>query len=168
MTLEELLGLWAGSASDDWNVITCWGANTGPPYLDEFIPMEAGGEYQLRHNSHSMRGVFKPDIAITIGWGLSPGEAFPDPAEERPTKWSEVFPDTAVGMAFLDFFYCGSLAHRERYADVDGGRSILPWPNHELAVSQRSHDLIRVLDRLANPAASDFDSYLQRAKFKVT
>jgi len=167
MTLDELLTVFADSGPDDWNVIGCWGANSGPAYLDEFIPMEANGEYQLRHNSHSTRGAFKPNVAIGVGWGLSPGDAFPDAQEEGPRDWSTVFADPVVGTSFLDFFYCGSLVYRERYADVDGGRCVLPWPRHDLVVSQLSHDLIRVLDRLANPAASEFDSYFARAKFKI-
>lgn len=165
MTLDELLSTCASSEQADWNVITCWGAGMGPAYLDEFIPMESQGEYQLRHNAHSMRASYKPDISIGIGWGLSPGDAFPDSQDEPERKWSTSFPDTSVGISFLDLLYCGALVHRERFATVDGGRCYLPWPSHDLTVTQVSHDLIRMLDQLEKQ--SEFDRYFGQAKFKI-
>src|SRR5687768_439239 len=71
MTLDELLTTCAGSSPDDWNTITCWGARSGPSYLDQFVPgmsrNDSGAmEFRLHHREHTNRAAYKPDLSINI------------------------------------------------------------------------------------------------------
>lgn len=165
MTLEEILNICAGSSVDDWEAITCWGARSGPSYLDQFIPGEFDGEYQLRHVEHSIRACYRPEASIGVAWGLSPQAGFPDEAERYKAPWSEAFADPYVTNHLIDTLYNGALVFRERYVSVDGGRCMLPGPNAEGYVTKRAQDLLRTLDAIEK--VSEFDRYFDQSGFKV-
>jgi hypothetical protein len=175
MTLDEYLEVVAHSGPNDWNTITAWGANSGPSYRDQFSPGEYDGQYQLQHHEHSMRAAYKPNLGITIAWGL-------DRTSHRPNEfsepWHQDFPDSGASAHFVDFFYNGDLVHREVYVDVDGGRANLPLPHRDFDsetgdrptvtaywITRWQYEFFKTLDQLER--SSDFDSYLQRAGFEV-
>jgi hypothetical protein len=167
MRLPELLELCANSSRADWNVIPCWGADSGPSYLDHFEPIVTHDEgFQLRHAEHSMRGSYIPDLDIGIGWGLDSRAFFPSGDRSTyETDWTDRFDDKSATVHLADFFYRGNFVHREHYLSVDGGRCYLPLPNAQHQVSQRDHDLIAVLDRLEKE--SEFGNYFQRSGITI-
>lgn len=165
MRLSELLNTCARSSPDDWNLITCWGARAGPSYLDQFMPGEYGGEFQVRHNEHSMRASYKPDVSVGIAWGLDPDNVFPEDRRTFKEAWSEAFADSSWTYHLADFFFCGNLVQREPFLAVDGGRCYLPAPHHDLTVTEWERDFFRVLDALEKH--SDYDDYFGRAGFKI-
>lgn len=156
MTLEELLETCSQSSVDDWNVISCWGAHSGPSYLgrvEETTPDE-----NTREESHSMRAAYRTDLSIGIGWGFTSLENWHE-------DWLDVFPDKGASSHFVDFFYNGMLVEREIYISVDGGRANIPLPTRDMTITQWQYDFFRVLDRFERQ--SDFDRYLQQAGISV-
>jgi hypothetical protein len=83
MNFDELLDTCARASPPDWNLITCWGARSGPSYLDQFVPGLYEGEFQLRHQEHGMRASYEPDVLIGIAWGLDADNVFPDDRTRR-------------------------------------------------------------------------------------
>lgn len=166
MTLDELLTTCAQSSTDDWNTITCWGARSGPSYLDQFIPSEFRGVYRLEHRTHAQRSAYRPHLSINIGWGLDPDEEWGGHKRDLRSDYFDHFDDSGWSMNYCDFFYNGNLVAREGYAVVDGGRAILPLPNHEGFVTQWEHDWFRVLDGIGL-YVSDYDSYFHRSGLRV-
>lgn len=171
MTLDDLLATCAQSSPDDWNTITCWGARSGPSYLDQFVPGMSRGEggameFRLHHREHSNRAAYKPDLSINIGFGLDPDELFPDDRRKLAEKEFFNFDDSDWSFNYCDFFYCGNLVARKAYAVVDGGRAVLPLPDRQGFVSQWEHDWFRVLDDIGL-YVSEYDSYFQRSGIKV-
>jgi hypothetical protein len=145
MTLDELLATCAQSSPDDWNTITCWGARSGPSFLDQFVPGQTRTddgkmEFRLHRREHSNRAAYKPDLSINVGFGLNPDQLFPDEEPKlAPLDFAD-FADPDWSFQYCDFFYCGNLVQRVPYAVVDGGRSILPLPDNEGYVTQWQHD----------------------------
>ena len=172
MTLNELLEVCGASSAEDWNLVS-W----GPAYLDWLLSSEGGGgeNYQLRTAAHDSRAAYKPDLAIGIAWGLetNPRSGLGDEPHIFKEDWATKFPDPDATRHFLDFFYNGALVAREPYVSVDG-RCDLPIPKREtdgedvvtgLTITQRQYDVFRVLNALVTTV--DYDSYVQRAGFKV-
>jgi len=126
MTLDELRHIIIASDADDWHVLS------GPSYLDRFMPVEVGrGDemvYELRHGEHDSRAVFKPDVDVSIAWGLhlNPDE----PAYF--SEWTQGFPDKNAYAYYADVFYRGSLVDRVPIVAVDGGRYKIAIPEQDL------------------------------------
>ena len=156
MTLDELLDTCASSSAGDWNVITCWGADSAPSFLGRV--QETAPDENTYETSHSMRAAYRPDTCVGIAWGYPLSS---DWAEE----WVKVFPDQRASSAYVDFFYNGMLVAREIYISVDGGRAMLPLPTHEMTITPWQRDFFQMLDGLEKH--SDFDRYLRQAQITV-
>jgi hypothetical protein len=167
---EDVIDRIAGSSLNDWWTISCWGAFSGPSYRDRlaFYEVYEGDKNTLHVESQPNVGVYKPDISITIAWGLHSNNDFKE-------AWANQFPDPQASSSFLDVFYNNALIFRNTYVMVDGGRANLPLPRVErdkegnrtaaLTVPRREHDLIRLVDSLTHK--SDFDRYFRQAGLTI-
>jgi hypothetical protein len=162
MTLDELLQRISDSDGTDWYVMACWGVRSGPSYRDQLTAgQDANGRY-IDVQSHTNVAAYKPDIAITMAWGLDAG-----PYQE---KWSEAFPDPETTRHYLDIFYSGALVFREAYISVDGGRAYLPGVPRMVDGKMVVNPAYRAFMRKFNDVAmhlSDFESAFQRAGMTV-
>lgn len=166
MTFDELIDTIANSVRSDWRMESCWGARSGPSYRDKFFE---GPEGVLITDSHSNTAVYKPNLSITIAWGLDHSESFKE-------EWTENFTTPKASSSYLDFFYNNALVFRDVYVTVDGARCRLPVPKLELdgdrkriigyTVPIRRYRIIRLLDSMEK--ISEFDSYFERAGFTIT
>lgn len=122
MTLQEYGEIISNSKKEDWNIITCWGAGAGPSYQNSFSVWTQGGEFSnIDIDSHSMIGVYKPNIDITIAWGLESNSEF-------ISEWANKFDDSHATSSFIDFFLRGHMIFRDILVTVDGGRVHIPIP----------------------------------------
>jgi hypothetical protein len=130
-SLDEVRQQIVDSGVDDWNVIVCWGANSGPSYLDQLSIWKGGGgdRWGLEVNSHTIRGVYKPDVALGIACGLDFMPNSDGEAEKLSFDWAQRFADKTVTGSWVDVFWDGSLVDRELVYNADGGRALLPAPH---------------------------------------
>ncbi|MGB3302565.1 MAG: hypothetical protein WBA98_07730 [Gordonia sp. (in: high G+C Gram-positive bacteria)] len=145
MTLDELRTLVADSTVGDWRRIR----KSGPTYRDRFGPWSspADGTLGVDHDSHVELAVYRPDIDLTIAYGMAEDQADRD----LSFAWSDSFPDSKIReISLVDFFWRGSLVDRLNYVYVDGGRGILPLGDghqglritgYELAVARLLSDI---------------------------
>ncbi len=170
MTFEDVIETIASSEPDEWWSEACWGANSGPSYhyQPEFWDLIDGATNVLKVESHSNVASFKPDVSITMAWGLKCLDDFRE-------EWANKFPDPKASSCFLDIFYNNALIFRDVYVNVDCGRAKLPLPDRKwdeekkkvtaLNVPERRHRLIKLVDSLEY--VSRFDYYFQSAGFTI-
>lgn len=161
MTFEDVIETVASSETEDWWSEPCWGATSGPSYRyqPEFWELLDGAKNVFKMESHTNVGSYKPDVSITIAWGLTYLDDFKEP-------WANKFPDPKASGCYLDIFYNSALIFRVPYVTVDCGRGKLPLPNITgLTVPERYNRIIRLLDSLDHN--SDYDSFFQRAGFSI-
>jgi hypothetical protein len=179
MTLDELRALIAWSTRDDWNLV-----DNGPIYLDQLRWVtDWSGERERRDDvcwveveSHDPLASYKPDVDITIGWGLDTGTTVLDGVN----PWPGVF--AKVRWAYADVRWRGQVIDREVLlcADTGDGRVVLPAPNpavHGASVGSPQPDLVGYtatrwsvdLARLVNDFNSglDFEPTLARANILI-
>jgi hypothetical protein len=157
MTLDELLTMCAQSSHDDWNLMSCWGAFSGPSYLGQVA--ETTPDENVYEETHSVRASYRPDIAIGIAWGYPSNKNWHEP-------WIDNFSDKSAHSDFVDFFYNGMLVQREVYVVVDGGRAYLPVPSVEnQTITRWEYDFFKVLDGLER--LSEFDRYIRQAGISI-
>lgn len=156
------------SGRDDWNVIGCSGA--GPSYRDKLIEWSSRdlGKW-LEVRSHPMVATLKSDLDISLAFGLDCNKDFVE-------AWANGFPDPKASSHFVDFFFRGSLVHRDVYVTVDGGRGNLPLPIVEynddyskiisLTVTQDADSFYRLFNQLEN-TSYEYDDYRKRAGIEV-
>jgi hypothetical protein len=167
MTLQEILNICAASSPSDWHQITCWGARSGPSYLDHFQAVKTHSGVELRHDQHGMRATYTPDINIGLAWGIDPDNMWPDERKTFTESWSEGFSDPHWTWGIADVLHCGNLVYRQNYVTVDGARCHLPLPARpDLTVDQLSHDLVRLIDLFEG--GNEFDRYFRDAGFKIS
>jgi hypothetical protein len=159
MTYEDILRIFTKSDPDDWNVITCWGAGSGPSYLTR---QYAGDGQELGFmDDHGMRASYKPDIAIGLAWGMQSHDTY-------HADWVSMFKSASSSIA--DLFYNGMLVAREHYVVVDDGGGFLPRPDAASedgrVVPTVRYDFIRLLDNL-ELRTSEFDRYFGQAGLSV-
>lgn len=157
MNLADLLTTVVQSSSDDWNVIDCWGADSGPSYRNHFEFYETYGEstHIVKVDSHTTVAAFRPDLTVSLAWGLSWKDDFKEP-------WANGFPDPKATGIFLDLFYMNSLVQRMPLIAVDGGRCYLPIPRlPDLTVARQNSALARLVNSLTGN--DSYDTYIQRA-----
>jgi hypothetical protein len=121
MTFDELRALIANSRPADWHRIK----SAGPTYRDRFGSWSspANNTSGVDHDSHGELAVYRPDIDLTIAYGM------PESQHDRDLKfeWSENFPDSKIReISLADIFWRGSLVDRVNSVYVDGGRGIVP------------------------------------------
>lgn len=155
------------STENDWYNIPCWGYGSGPSYKDHFEFYNSSNEQEnvILLKSHGNRATFKPDIKISIAWGLD--HNFDDDNRQKITEsWATSFPDkSGASVSFVDFFYNDSLVFRKLYGAVDGGRCKLPLPhrdaNGNFVVSKEYSEVMRILNEIETGV--DYDNYLRRS-----
>jgi len=161
------------SSPSDWHTITCWGANSGPSFHDRFDFYDTWNTKfhgVLVADEHSNVAVYKPDVSITLAFGLRQLEDFKE-------EWANKFPDPHASSSYIDIFYNNALVFRDVSVTVDGGRSRLPLPRRKfddakkkviaLEVPRRRHDFIRLVESLDAGRVDEFDRYFQDAGFAI-
>jgi len=168
MTLFDLINTFVNSAPSDWYSIGCWGHGSGPSYRNQFTFWNTykGDSNILTHREHSNVASYKPDISITIAWGIDVGDE-DDRVEEG---WARNNPDSNPGINhYLDFFYNDALVFRASYCVVDGGRCELPFPSFDpnggLVVARQYHDAIKKLSEITGN--TNFDVYFGRTGIEI-
>lgn len=163
MDLKTLIETVTSSNKEMWHTISCWGASSGPSYRDhlQFHQVYNGQKNVLYVDAHGTVATYKPDISITMAWGLEWLEDFQEP-------WANSFPDRNASGHYVDLFYNSALVFRAAYVAVDGGGVYLPLPRGKtvLEVPQAHYNLIGLLDSLTR-GRSEFASAFRRAGFKV-
>lgn len=163
MTLEQLIETFINSDDTDWNRIACSGHGSGPSYRDHFTFWNTfhGQNNLLTMDTFPMVASYKPDLSITIAWGLR----FGDDDTRIDEAWAINNPNPSpAGIRIIDLFYNNSLVFRTEYAVVDGGRCNLPLPGHSqngnLEVAQGYSDFIKKLNSIESDI--DYDVYFGR------
>ncbi|MGW5456244.1 hypothetical protein [Nocardia sp. NPDC003979] len=161
MRLDELRTIIASSAPSDWHRIT----NLGPTYRDRFGawtgPNDSSG---LEHDTHSEIAVYRPDIDLTIAYGMSESQR----DQSLAFEWSESFPDSQIReISLADFFWRGSLVDRVNYVYVDGARAILPLGSGHQGLKITRYDLAvaGLLDRVSGH--DEFDRYFSLVPYEL-
>lgn len=166
MTLKEYESLISNTEELDWTKISCWGAGSGPSYLNNFSVWENGsGDFKnIEIDSHSEYMSLKRDLLVSVAWGLKHNDDFKE-------DWANNFPDNRAISGFVDFFYSGVLVFRDIYVSVDGGRCALPLPKRifnqktqqveKLVISKNRYEFFKLLN------GNEYDSYLRDAKIEI-
>lgn len=151
MTLTDLIDAFVSSSKNDWQQISTWGYGSGPSYKDQFqfSEIDNGNDNVLHHKEHSNVASFKPNLSITIAWGLMMGDE--NDVVNRTWARNNANPDPGKGH-YLDFFYNNALVLRTSYCSVDGGRCKIPFPTYDLnqnvSVPQKYYDVIKKFNEL--------------------
>ena len=154
MQLRELLATVAESKAADWEIIF------RPTLRHRFTEIQAasGERSQVLVDEHAVTFAYRPDIAITMAYGLVDQASFDLPADHP-------FARENARSLFLDIFHEGQLAHRETVLNVDRQRCLLPMPQSwdlPMNVPTAQFSLIRLLHALAGPP-TDYDSYFRES-----
>ena len=170
MTFAEYFFCILSSSREDWNVMLAWGQGAGPSYREQLIESwsrDSGKWLEVR--SHSMVATLRTDIDISLAFGLECNEDFQE-------SWINVFPDPKASSHFVDFFYRGTLVHRDVYVTVDGGRGHLPLPevkyNSEsrkivsYTITEDADKFYRLFNQLES-ARFEYLQYRENARFVV-
>lgn len=164
MTYDEVINIVANSSLDEWNIIACGGFGTGPSYKSKFVFYDIYNTTQqgvLIEESHWMYGCYKPNIYISIAFGITLNDDFRE-------DWANEFPDASASSHCVDIFYNNSLVDRFTYVSVDGGRAKLPIPSsrNNLVVNRVDANIIRLIDQF-NSQIGNFEEYLKRAGIRI-
>jgi hypothetical protein len=169
MNLTEYNQLIFGSQFNDWTIIGCWGAGSGPSYRDAISVWTKGnGEFQnIEVDSHSETYSFKNDLRVSVSTGITHNDDFIE-------EWANQFPDKHASSSFVDFFFCNQLVFRDIYVVVDGGRCRIPLPkihvNNEtykierLTVSRQKYEFFKLLNGEGN---TEYDRYFRRTGIEI-
>jgi hypothetical protein len=180
VTLEELLNTIALSDVDDWNVMTCWGADAGPSFLYDLDVWTSGDDKQgLAVREHGLRASYKRDVSIGLACGLPFMPLGNGSGQDLRFDWVRSFDEPITHGEWLDLFWNGALIDRHLVLLVDGGQAMLPNPRASL-VESRQMTQERFADTVSARAVAiarlvhcfehrpdDFDRYLEMAGFVV-
>ena len=159
MTLQDLVGRIVWSSPNDWNKI-----RGHPSYREKFTLHQASGGdrfgFQVQHPDAV--AAYKPDLSITMAWGLDVNENFQEP-------WAQQFQDPHASSHYVDAFYNGALVLRKQYVSVDGGRAMVPLSlaRDQLVVPVAYYMFTTLLDRLTWSEASRPSDYFERAGLQI-
>lgn len=161
MTLDELHTVVADSTASEWHRIL----KIGPTYRDRFGACSGPGDTSgLDHDSHAEVAVYRPDIDLTIAYGMAESQHDRD----LKFKWSENFPDSAIReISLVDFFWRGSLVDRLNYVHIDGARGILPFGGGHQGLRITQYELVvaRLLSDIGD--YREFDRYYSSVPFEL-
>lgn len=162
MRLDELQTTITNSHPAEWQRIKL----SGPTYRDRFgaWSSSADGTSGIDHDSHAEVAVYRPDIDLTVAYGM------PESQNENKLKfeWSANFPDSEIReISIADFFWRGSLVDRVNYVYVDGGRGIVPLGGgHQgLRITQYGLAVARLLSGIAE--YDEFDRYYSSVPYEL-
>ena len=161
MTFDELISIVTDSSPEDWHRVHRSG---GPLFLYEVAPITAGDDrlVDMSYERHECLAVYRPDVAISLAWGLSHNRDFKE-------DWAVKFPDPHASSDYLDIRLNSQIVFRDILVAVDGGRCCLPLPRgtSRRDVPEKWYHLAKLIHGLER-AAVDFDEYFQRAGLKIT
>lgn len=156
MTLSELLSCICQSSSEDWQIIIC-GAEQGPSYhIDRqpFLPEDDGSTYVA---------VYKPDIAITLTYGLIINPTLREPW--LVNKFPLVSTKSSHGCSCIaDIFYNHSLVYRQTYVTVKFNGVALPVP-HQNQITQTDYEIVRLINGFEDIPLKHYEQTLRIAGF---
>jgi hypothetical protein len=159
MTLRDLVTCIVWSSPGDWNKI-----RGHPSYRDKFTLHEtSGGDrfgFQVQHPDAV--AAYKPDLSITMAWGLDVNENFQEP-------WTQQFPNPNASSHYVDVFYNGALVLRKQYVSVDGGLAMVPLSlaRDQLVVPVAYYMFITLLDHLTWSMPARPPDYFERAGLQI-
>ncbi|MFT3912230.1 MAG: hypothetical protein QM737_22575 [Ferruginibacter sp.] len=169
MTLNELYELFINSNRNDWKVIPCWGANSGPSFKNKFgYQLHEGDANALQVKQFSNIAAYKNDLSISISWGLDVYDMEDMNRVNEP--WAVGFPNPAPGtLKFLDFYYNDSLVNRLEYIVVDGGRCYMFHPRPQAGGNGTyTRTQYEFLNKLNQITGSDvLDHYMRMAGITI-
>lgn len=178
MQLSEVHKLICQSTVDDWNVIPCWGANTGASYRDAWDKSNGKDGWELYHASHHQVLACRENVSLTIASGM-PEHVHQGPIDGLTPEWNTFPDDRPLKVQWADIFWNNALIDRYAMTAVDGGRALLPWPESLFTRTDGHEDaeltgyevlaFHAALARLLDSASSrgEFDRYLADAGFRV-
>jgi hypothetical protein len=161
-TLDKIRDMVRQSTADDWNKI-----EEGPTYRNRFgYSKGPGKQWRLEEDSHHTILVYKPDVDLTIAYGMHYQSQGRDEAEY---EWSQAFASTSVRTGFADIFWRGSLIDRVDYAIVDDHQGVLPLGGGAdgLKVTSLQVDVARLLHGITGKM-NKFDYFFDRVPFEIT
>ena len=164
MNLKNYEKLITETKESDWTKIPCWGAGSGPSYLNRFDVSEAveTGKacraQNLEIDSHSEYMSLKKNLLVSVAWGLTENNNFEE-------DWANKFPNPHASTGLIDFFYSGVLVYRDIYVLVDGGRYIIPLPDQKnngakLVITKPRYEFFKILN-------DDRDDFLKNTGIEV-
>lgn len=157
MNLRELLETVAGSSTGDWVILF------RPTFRHRISATTKpdGSQDRLLADEHLVAFSFRPNIAISMAYGLVEQGAYELPPEHPYAREN-------ARIRFLDIFLEGRLIHREPVVAVDRHRCLLPVPrdwNPPIAIPSTQDRLVRLIHNLAGPP-TDYDEYFANAGMK--
>ncbi|WP_125079865.1 hypothetical protein [Mycobacterium sp. P7213] len=162
MNFDELRALVANSGPADWQRVR----SAGPTYRDRFGSWSspANNTSGIDHDSHAELAVYRPDIDVTIAYGM------PESRYDRDLtfRWSEAFADSQIReISLADIFWRGSVVDRINYVYVDGGRGIVPLGGgHQgLEITQYELAVVRLISGISD--YRQFDRYYSAVPFEL-
>ena len=171
MKLGEYEKIITNTQENDWTKIICWGAGSGPSYLNSFSVCSRGiGELDnIEIDTHTDYMSYKHNLLISVAWGLIHNDDFNE-------DWAKKFPNRHAKSGFVDFFYSDILVFRDIYVSVDGGRCTLPLPKikftqdthnvEKLVVSRKRYEFFKFLNSYASN--DSYYSYVKQAGFEIS
>jgi len=109
MTLDTILEQVENSSSDDWHKFS---------YPTPYFPFPEHGDLPDWHRTLT---VFKPDIDISLAFGVTLNATFQEP-------WVEQFSDPHATSVIVVLRYRGVPVYEWTFVTVDGGRYYVPLP----------------------------------------
>ena len=163
MNFAELRRTVADSDATEWHRIL----RQGPTYRNRFgswsSPRE--GTSGIETDSHLSVAVYKPDIDLTLAYGM-PEQMH---REELSFEWSKNFADDKIReISIADVFWRGSLVDRVNYVYVDGARGILPMGegNAGLNITRYEWSVAFLLSEIEG--LTEFERYYAQVPFVLT
>ncbi|MFH1823827.1 MAG: hypothetical protein ABH873_01200 [Candidatus Firestonebacteria bacterium] len=161
MTYDELIKIVTESNLSDWNIISCYGNEPSYKSRFEFYDVLNDQKDVLREESHSMVACYKPNISISIAFGLIVNADYKE-------EWLNNFPDHKASTHYLDLFFNNSLVGRIMYVKFDGGSKELPLPKSsaELTVKKIEFKIIMLIASM-ELNSDNYSDYFERAGFSI-
>ncbi len=142
---------------NDWCVIPYCG-RSGPSYRDPLDSESVHGKEPdvILTDSDGTVGVYKPDVRITLAFGLRAQDDFQE-------DWCTRFPDPRASVSHADILYNAALVFRAVHVSVDGGRAKLPLPKSrkDLTVPRGYAKFIEITDNMEG--VSEYSRYFREA-----
>lgn len=154
MELREILATVASSKVGDWEIIF------RPTLRHRFTEIlnEEGEREQLTVDEHLVTFAYRPNIAITMAYGLVDQAAYELPA-------GNPFATENARTLLLDIFHDGRLIHRETIVSVDRQRCLLPMPQGwepPIDIPTAQFSLVKLVHALAGPP-TDYEDYFKES-----
>jgi hypothetical protein len=140
MTLDELLQMVESSDASGWHKF-----EVGTVYGWEYG--QKGGQNYLEPKTHDVLAVYRNDIDISLVFAATVNEDFAEP-------WCQKFPSAKAQSVAVWLRYRGQLVYERVCVVVDGGRYLLPMPEHvggTFQVHQSQLPIARLLFDLFRP-----------------